>query len=80
MDVSAERLQGHYIFSWKPRPTFLVGAFDEQAVHGYIQHTLEVSRGCVIEMILKDTHTCENHPERFTRWTSIARDLATQYV
>ena len=24
-------------------------------------------------MILKDTHTCENHPERFTRWTEIAR-------
>ncbi|MBC7236793.1 MAG: hypothetical protein H5T69_13215 [Chloroflexi bacterium] len=27
-------------------------------------------------MILKDTHTCEGHPERFTRWTAIARELA----
>jgi hypothetical protein len=25
-------------------------------------------------MILKDTHTCENHPERFTRWVEIARE------
>jgi hypothetical protein len=25
-------------------------------------------------MILKDTHTCEHHPERFDRWTKIARE------
>ena len=25
-------------------------------------------------MILKDTHTCQFHPERFTLWTRIARE------
>jgi hypothetical protein len=30
-------------------------------------------------MILKDTHTCEHHPERFTRWTDIAQDVAARY-
>jgi hypothetical protein len=25
-------------------------------------------------MILKDTHTCEHHPERFDRWARIARE------
>jgi hypothetical protein len=30
-------------------------------------------------MILKDTHTCENHPERFTEWTKIARNLVERY-
>ncbi len=79
VDVSAERLGDRYIFSWKPRPTFLVGTFDEKAIHDYIKHTLDVTRGCVIEMILKDTHTCENQPERFTRWTAIARDLVAEY-
>jgi hypothetical protein len=24
-------------------------------------------------MILKDTHTCQQHPERFDEWTRIAR-------
>ena len=28
---------------------------------------------CILEIILKDTHTCENRPERFTRWLEIAR-------
>ena len=79
VDACAEKLQGNYIFSWKPKPSYLVGTFDAERVRAYIKHTLDVSRNCVIEMILKDTHTCENHPERFTQWTDIARDLVEGY-
>ena len=75
----AEKLQGNYIFSWKPHPSHLVGNFDAQRVREYIKHTLDVTKDCVIEMILKDTHTCENHPERFTMWTDMARELAENY-
>jgi hypothetical protein len=31
-------------------------------------------------MILKDTHTCENRPERFDRWSLIAREEVMQAV
>jgi len=79
VDACAERLRGNTIFSWKPNPAHLVGAFDDQRVRDYVRHTLDVTRGCVIEMILKDTHTCEDRPERFTRWTAIARDLVENY-
>jgi hypothetical protein len=72
----AERLAGDCIFSWKPNPAFLVGDFDEGRLREYIAHTVDVTRGCIVEMILKDTHTCEDRPERFTRWTAIARDIA----
>lgn len=75
VERAAERLQDDYIFSWKPNPAMLVGQFDEDRVRQYIRHTLEVGRDCVLEIILKDTHTCEHHPERFTRWTEIAREL-----
>ncbi|MCX5673202.1 MAG: hypothetical protein NTU94_17950, partial [Planctomycetota bacterium] len=75
VDACAERLGNRYIFSWKPNPAHLVGRFDPKALRAYIGHTLQVARGGVLEMILKDTHTCENHPERFTEWTRIARDL-----
>jgi hypothetical protein len=68
-----------YIFSWKPHPAHLVGDFDEKKVRDYIKAALDATRGCVVEMILKDTHTCENRPERFTRWTEIARELAEKY-
>ena len=75
VDACAERLKADFIFSWKPDPAHLVGDFDATRIHDYIKHALDVSRNCVIEMILKDTHTCEHHPERFTAWTDIARGL-----
>ena len=56
----------------------LVGDFDPRRIRGYIQHAVEVTQGCVMEMILKDTHTCEHHPERFTIWTDIAQEVAAQ--
>lgn len=76
VDVAAERLGPNYIYNWKPKPMDLVGGFDEDAIRGYLRHTLEVARqnDCVLEMVLKDTHTCEHHPERFDRWSQIARE------
>ncbi len=76
VDRAAEKLGGRAIFSWKPHPAHLVGDFDADAIRRYIRHTVEVAQqhGCVLEMILKDTHTCEHHPERFDRWTLIAQE------
>ena len=80
VDKCAEKLGKKFIFSWKPHPSHLVGQFDTDYVRRYIQRTLDVAlaRGCVVEMILKDTHTCESRPERFTQWTEIARELVKQ--
>jgi len=76
VEKCAEKLKGNYIFSWKPHPANLVGQFDEGAIRRYIRHTIEAAQkhDCVLEMILKDTHTCEHRPERFDRWTQIARE------
>jgi len=79
VEKCAEQLDRRAIFSWKPHPSHLVGNFSPERIRDYIRHTLEVTRGCVVEMILKDTHTCEHHPERFTVWSRIARDLAEQF-
>lgn len=77
VDVCSEKLKGAYIFSWKPNPAHLVGRFNGDAIREYIRHTVGVAKahGCVLEMILKDTHTCEQHPERFDEWTRIAREV-----
>ncbi|MBN1933439.1 MAG: hypothetical protein JW934_02175 [Anaerolineae bacterium] len=73
VDACAEKLGNKAIFSWKPHPSHLVGDFDEDAIRQYIRHTIAVAQkqDCVLEMVLKDTHTCEHHPERFDRWTQI---------
>ena len=70
----AERLGNRYILSWKPMPSMLCGTWDEDKNRTYIRKALEASRGCVMEIILKDTHTVDNEPYRIDRWMQIARE------
>jgi hypothetical protein len=75
--LAAEQLRDGYILSWKPKPQHLVGTFDEDLVRTYLTRGLEqaLAHDCVLEIILKDTHTCEHHPERFDAWSRIAREV-----
>ncbi|MFP4057690.1 MAG: hypothetical protein ACLF0G_12560 [Candidatus Brocadiia bacterium] len=75
----AERLDGRAIFSWKPHPSHLVGEFSPRRIRDYIARACEATRGNVVEMVLKDTHTCEHRPRRFTAWTDIAQEVAARY-
>jgi hypothetical protein len=79
VEACAAKLGRRSIFSWKPQPSMLVGGLDSDAVRRYLRHTLEAARGCVLEMILKDTHTCEHRPERFDQWSRIARELVGEF-
>lgn len=76
--AAAERLGGAAVFSWKPHPGHLVGTFDKDRVRSDIRRAISAAgrHECVLEIILKDTHTCEHHPERFDRWVRIAMDEA----
>ena len=75
--IAAESLQDQYIYSWKPNPAHLAAIhFDAEALRRHIRETLEITRGCVVEMILKDTHTCNHHPDRFDLWAQIAQEEA----
>ena len=75
VERSAEKLGRRAILSWKPQPAQLIGKFHEGRIREYLRHGIEVSRAndCVLEIILKDTHTCEHTPERFDHWLEIAR-------
>jgi hypothetical protein len=76
VDLCAPLMRNRAIFSWKPHPAHLVADFNPASLRTYIRHTLDICKqhGCILEMILKDTHTCEQHPERFDIWTQIARE------
>ena len=72
--TAAEALQDQYIFSWKPNPAMIVGQFDPEAIRAYIRRTLEIARGCVLEIVHKDTFTIEHDPRRLEAWTRVARE------
>lgn len=71
----AEQLGASYINSLKPSPAPLaLPAMDEDYVRGELRSALESSRGCVIEIIMKDNHTLGRNPSNATRWVRIARE------
>ena len=76
VDACAEILGNNVIYSWKPQPAQLVGTFDEDYIRKYIRKTLEstLKHENILEIILKDTHTVEHHPERFKKWMRIVRE------
>lgn len=76
--VAAEALQDKIIFSWKPKPAEILLHNYEEAIRQSIAVTLEAAKGCVLEMILKDTHTCNNQPERMRAWVRIANEMTAK--
>jgi hypothetical protein len=71
----AEKLKDSYIFSWKPNPSYIAMGFNTEVITKYVKDLLACTKGCALEIILKDTHTCENQPERFSSWIKIVREL-----
>jgi hypothetical protein len=73
----ADALTDRYVYSMKPNPALLaMDAFDEEAIRQELRHDLDVTRGCRVEIIMKDNHTIRNDPSRVIRWCRIAREEA----
>lgn len=73
--VAAEGLQDRYILSWKPNPAIVAGAdWDPAAVRRQLGEFLQITQGCIREIILKDVETVHGEPERLTEWLQIARE------
>lgn len=70
----AQRLKKDYILTWKPNPAYLAGEyFDEAGVEKYMTDSLMAAKCGYPEIILRDTHTCRNEPERFTKFVQLTR-------
>lgn len=72
--IAAEELGDQYIFSWKPNPASMVGRFEPERIRKEIRETLKIAEGCILEIILKDTHTVDNDPSRLETWVRIAQE------
>jgi hypothetical protein len=77
IEEGAAQLQDRFIFSYKPNPALVAGlSWESEVVRRDTRRFLEQTRGCVVEMVLKDTHTCCHQPHRMTEWVRIAREEA----
>ncbi len=75
VDAMVANLGDKYIFSMKPSPTALaVRQMDTDAVRKEIREIVDKTKGCVVELIMKDNHTLADHPENVVNWCRIARE------
>jgi hypothetical protein len=77
LEQMASHLGDRYILSLKPNPALLaVPRIDEQAIRRQLRRALDQTRGCVVELIMKDNHTIARRPENVVRWCQIAQEEA----
>jgi hypothetical protein len=73
----AQYLEDKYIFSMKQKPTILATpVLDFDGVQKEIRSLLESTRGCCVEIIMKDNHTIGNRPENVVDWARVAVEEA----
>jgi hypothetical protein len=71
----AAELGSRYVLSVKPSPTPLSSpVMDEETARKELRETLEVTRGCMVEFIMKDNHTLGGKKAHASRWVEIARE------
>ncbi len=70
-------LEDRYVFSMKPNPAAIaVPEPDFEAIRASLRKNLEITRGCIIELIMKDNHTLGGRPKNAMEWCRIAREEA----
>ena len=75
LETVPELLGDKYIASIKLNPAHLASpVMDEETVRSEIHAALETTKGCVVELIMKDNNTLGNNPENGKNWVKIARE------
>jgi hypothetical protein len=77
----AEGLGSDIIFSYKPNPAVIgMETWDVDLARSWLRDVFEKTRGCVVEVLMKDLHTCRKEPKRMWEWVDMAMQLAEEYA
>jgi len=77
---TAEQVGRDYCISWRPNPASMVSqGFDPDNVRKQIRQALQDSKGCNVEIVLKELLTVEGDLSRLFKWAEIARQEAENF-
>ena len=77
---SAEEIADEYVFSWRPNPTDMICCgFEPDHIRRVIRDGMEASKGCHVDITLKDVQTVGGKPELLKDWVRIVRDITDEY-
>lgn len=72
----AEMLGKRYVYSRKPTPAYISGAYpDWELVEKDVRDTLTAARDCNLELCFRDIYTVDGDRSRLARWVQMARRL-----
>ena len=81
VEEAAEAVGNDYVFSFKPNPAILAeDEFSADRAREYLRDALEKTRGCVVEIIMKDISTVRYDPPRLWEWARIASEVAEEFA
>jgi hypothetical protein len=81
VEEGAAALEDKYIFSYKPNPAVIAAeTWNPKSVYTMLREIFEKTKGCIVEIIMKDTHTCRNQPHRMWEWVKIAKETAGEFI
>jgi hypothetical protein len=73
--MMSDYLEDRFVFSWKPNPALLaVPHLDQDGARKYVRETVEFTKGCKLEIIMKDNHTIGRNPDNVKDWVRIVRE------
>lgn len=76
---AAAQIGTDYVISLKPNPAVLASEeWDPGRARRELRQSLEQTRGCCVEVIMKDIHTFRGEPARLAAWAQIALEEAAR--
>jgi len=77
---AANQIGRDYVISLKPSPAVLADvSFDINYAHDMLKKSLDSTKGCNVEIIMKDISTVRYQPQRLWNWVKMASELVLEY-
>jgi len=77
----AEQIGEDYVLSWRPSPANMVCVrFEPDYIRKSVRDALDASRGCHVDITLKDVQTVQGQGDRLRKWVEIVRSVSDKYA
>ena len=77
----AEQIGQDYVYSWRPSPAEMIcTGFQPDRVRRVVREALDATKGCHVDITLKDIETIRGRFEDLVEWTRIVRDVSDNYA
>jgi hypothetical protein len=81
LNEAVQKIGNQYVLSLKPSPAiFAVDIWDLDEGRKQLISILEKTKGCSVEVIMKDISTCRNQPQRLWEWAKMAREVTEEFA